>query len=66
MKRWHTLSAGIILALGLCGWAVSSPVASSCSLEDVLLGQKALPGAWQSELDAVYLPAQDRLGARRA
>jgi hypothetical protein len=69
MKRWHTLSAGIILALvvlGLCGRVVSSPAASSCSLEDVLVDQKVLPGAWQSELGAVYLTAQDKLGARRA
>jgi hypothetical protein len=69
MKRWHTLSAGIILALltlGLCSRGAPYSVESSCSLEDVLLGQKTLPGAWQSELGAVYLPTQDKLGARRA
>ena len=69
MKRRHTLSAGIILALvalGLFGQGVSCSAGSSCSPEDVLLDQEALSGARQSEFGAVYLPAQDRLGARRA
>lgn len=69
MKRGHTLLPGIILALlalGLFGQGVSCSAGSSCSPEDVLLDQEALPGAWQSEFGAVYLPAQDRLGARRA